>query len=126
MLQSKNYTYITVVGVIDKMFRHENIGDESGYLVDANGEKEDGEGSGDIIEETGEEENDRVDRRSAESGSGHVTGGGRGKREGLVDKQNGEGQKIGEKSVRVFSAVRRQLNFNEIENVITVESDDDE
>ena len=92
---------------MDKLFKFAAIGDESGYLVTDDNNENGGEWKDEVMEikeEGGSDENE------GESGVG--IGGGSENEKRVVRKEQ-------------VSGVRHQLDFNEIQNVIFVDSDDE-
>ena len=92
---------------MDKLFKFAAIGDKSGYLVTDDNNENGGEWKDEVMEikeEGGSDENE------GESGVG--IGGGSENKKRVVRKEQ-------------VSGVRRQLDFNEIQNVIFVDSDDE-
>ena len=92
---------------MDKLFKFAAIGDESGYLVTDDNKENGGEWKDDVMEI---KEEGGSDEKEGESGVG--IGGGSEKEERVV-------------RIEPVSGVRRQLDFNEIKNVIVVDSDDE-
>ena len=91
---------------MDKLFKFAAIGDESGYLVTDDNNENGGEWKDEVMEI---KEEGGSDEKEGESGVG--IGGGSENEKRVVRKEQ-------------VSGVRRQLDFNEIQNVIFVNSDD--
>ena len=90
---------------MDKLFKFAAIGDESGYLVTDDKNENGGEWKDEVLEI---KEEGGSDANEEESGVG--IGGGSENEKRVVRKEQ-------------VSGVRRQLDFNEIQNVTLVDSD---
>ena len=90
---------------MDKLFKFAAIGDESGYLVKDDKNENGGEWKDEVLEI---KEEGGSDAHEEESGVG--IGGGSENEKRVVRKEQ-------------LSGVRRQLDFNEIQNVTLVDSD---